>query len=662
MTAPNPHDSNPEYSLIVASLNRIRRRLWLTRLAERLALALASGAVVAVFLISARLLRERVPAGSSAVAVLPILIAAWLWFRTPRIDNAVLNPVLIRMGAVIAALLSLATVAVFSLPVWHSLPLWSFSVASLAAFALAAAASVRLVDTRTAAIFVDQQVGLKERVSTALEFLATDPTSALEASFRRPLVDSALVACTTVRTAPVGYARLDRRVYALAVTTLLAAGGLTLLNPLPAIASRNPQQIIIVQSATDLLAKKIKEIEEKKTTAEADANQKLEPLKLAIQDIKRGNMNPFEAAARLAEARGDLQKTSDALAAADKVQQALEAARNLDQLSQASEQMKQADLKSAGGEAGASQAKSEAQRNLDSSAESLGDKLNSGKMSAAEQKGLASDLKAAADKAKDDPQLQKSLEQAADAAKKGDGDSLSKNLSEAGARIGQQSAERKLSGQSLRDAMSACDGASNGLGGDEQSAKGGQQGSSQDNGGGDNGGQDGGQPGDSGGSQANSGGNQNPGQDGGGQPGGQQSAGGGANGQGGGKDGSNSQQVSAGGDSRVGGGGSTNFHGPSGPGDVHQGTEIHGTGTFVKLYAEKLVGTNGKQIKVSGAINPLGPSAGRMEVLGPADKTDKTIVEYDAARGAARARAMDDLSKDQIPPQYRDLIRNYYGK
>ena len=110
------------------------------------------------------------------------------------------------------------------------------------------------------------------------------------------------------------------------------------------------------------------------------------------------------------------------------------------------------------------------------------------------------------------------------------------------------------------------------------------------------------------------------------------------------------------------GNGSTNFNTPGGPGDVNQGREIGREGTFVKIYDENKVPTKGEQLKVSGKINPRGPDAGSMDIFGPADKNDKTIVEYTSERAAAKTKALDDLSKDEIPPQYRDLIRNFYEK
>jgi hypothetical protein len=65
---------------------------------------------------------------------------------------------------------------------------------------------------------------------------------------------------------------------------------------------------------------------------------------------------------------------------------------------------------------------------------------------------------------------------------------------------------------------------------------------------------------------------------------------------------------------------------------------------------------------VSGKINPLGAASGTQQILGQGDKGDPTIQTYDSQLPTARKRAMDDLQTQQIPPQYRDLIRNYYAQ
>ena len=171
MTSPRTAPVNPpEYDVIVSSLNKIRGRLWLMRLAERVALAIAVGTVVGVVLVCSRLVCERSVAGAMGIALVPLAGAAWLWMKSSRFNNVVLTPVLVRLAAVIIAVLCVATLALVSTSVLTQLPIWSIPAGAVAILSIAAAATVRVVDTRSAAIFVDQQIGLKERVSELIRY------------------------------------------------------------------------------------------------------------------------------------------------------------------------------------------------------------------------------------------------------------------------------------------------------------------------------------------------------------------------------------------------------------------------------------------------------------------------------------------------------------
>lgn len=169
------------------------------------------------------------------------------------------------------------------------------------------------------------------------------------------------------------------------------------------------------------------------------------------------------------------------------------------------------------------------------------------------------------------------------------------------------------------------------------------------------------------------GGQQQTGQQGGGQQGGGQQGGGqrgeGAGQSAGGQAGSGKQNGNNGqgngGTPQGSSGGSTNMHAPSGPGEygVHAiGRSVGGSESYVRVYDEQRTQTQGETEKVSGQINPLAPAAGTIHVLGQGEKSDPTIQTYESQLPAARKRAMDDLQTQQVPPQYRDLIREYYNK
>ncbi len=679
MTSPRTAPVNPpEYDVIVSSLNKIRGRLWLMRLAERVALAIAVGTAVAVVLVCSRLVCERSVPGAMGIALVPMIGAAWLWVKSPRFNNVVLTPVLVRLAAVIIAVLCVATLALVSTSVLAQLPIWSIPAGAVAILSIAAAATVRVVDTRSAAIFVDQQIGLKERVSTALEFIHTESGSALEDSFRRPLIFSALAACTEVRRARIGYSRLDRRVYALMVTGILAASGISLLTPLPAIAKRTPTSIQIVARNETKLLEAIKAQEKKFAEEHNDiAEKKIEPLKKAVEGIRNKNMDSVSATEAILKAGAEMKRDFEQGAASEKAMAALENANELNPFNKAASDLKDANLQ-ANATAGSGATQTPSQQKLDQETNALGDKLSSGKMSDQEKKKLAGNLRSAAEQAKGDPQLQSSLNQAADATEKGDGKGLSSAMKDAGARMGQMQAEHQLSGQALKDAMAAADDAAKGMSGmsaGEQQANsgasnpqgddnGGSQGSGNpggsDKGGDQSGNQQGNQQGNQGsGDQANgqdSGGSQDGSKPGdGNQPG----AGAGEAGQ---KGDGQAASGSGSGDDNDGGGGSTNIHGASGPGGKHHGNEIGREGTFVKLYESTPINSRGEQKKVSGKINPLKASGGSMDVQMQGDKTDGTIVPYNEQRENLRPKVMDDLQRQQIPPQYRDLIINYYEK
>ncbi len=500
------------------------------------------------------------------------------------------------------------------------------------------------MSARAAAIFVDQQVGLNERVATALEFLQN--TSEPRSAFEKPVIAAALVACRSLPKERVGYARAGPQLYAGAALAAVAALAICFLTPLPAAARNIRRPNIAVMEKGKKLEAILNELEHKKPPENAVAEKKLQPLKDTLADLRKGNMSPFEADARLAEEKEELQKEKDQMDAAERVEKALDNIKALDEVAKAGEQVKEANLKNANADGANSSGKPQANQAIKDAAKSVGDKMKNGGMSSDEKKKLADDLEHAAQQAGGDLELQHELQSAADAARKGDGDQLSNSLGAAGqarrnsgrmdrcrarrfvrrwkrstARRGREAGtlhnQRKAMGSSKvirrtrgnRSKMvpggKAHRAALNPVRGTPKAVKGVNRASSK------------------------------------------------AAKRAAGQSGGNPDSP---------GGGSTNLHAPSGPGDHLQGHPLGGTGEYVKVYDEKAIASQGKMEQVSGKINPLGAASGTQEILGQGDKADSTIQTYDSALPAAKKRALDDLQTQQIPPQYRDLIRNYYGQ
>jgi hypothetical protein len=640
-----PDTHYPEQRLIVRCLTVIRRRHFGVRLVERLALALQWSAAVALCLTGARLLREplsweSLPWCAMLLSLIPLAGAYWFYRNAATFQHLGLSTSLLRGTAILTALLAAAMLALLFLPIGRQIPVWSVPAATIIAFMILAAATTRMIDVRAAAIYVDQQIGLHERVSTALELLTTPPGSSPPSAFHAPVIASALDACQQVRTARIGYRRLDSRAYALAALVAIAAASLTLVPPAPAraVALRKPNTILVSKSKDlhDLL----QELEDKKLPNDKVTAEALKPLQNAVTRLQEGTMSQIESSALLSEAKAQLKREQEAMAAADKVQDTLKAMSSTKDLANAADALKRSEMQAAEGNTAGDQRQSAAEA-LKAAAGALADKMSSGKMSDAEKKELADKLQAAAGQAGADPQLQKDLQSAADAARNGNSRQLAQSMQSAGQRLGQQSAANQMSRQAMNRAMAEIDrmqGNGNqstmGQPGEQQAGSGqGQQGE--------------GRNGDSGGLASGN----TPG-----SSGGQQQPGGGAPGSG---QGPADVPMNNSGTS---GNGSTMMEARGSP-DRIQGQPLGGKGTFVRVYDSTSINTSGNQEKVGSHINPLqSPAVGTAEVLGAADKNDPTIRTYKDVLPDARQQAMDDMARQEYPPQYQEIIRQFYNE
>ncbi len=670
LTALSPLAARTEYRSILATLAGIRTRLYLTRLAERSTLALIVAALVGINLLFATFLFFRYPILAHVVAALPLVAApAALWVRFERKVPA--YPFAVALAAVAGTLAFLVLMHTSFRP---QIAPWMIPAGAAIACLAATLVTTRPVDTRASAIFVDHQVGLKERVSTALEWAGMQPASPLEDAFRGPLVQSAIAACKTVHGARVGYGRLDRRAYAVAATCIIAAIAATQLEPLPAPYHPAYHANIVAIRAGNGLEKALAAIQKEKPDEKVDPILQKNPadaLRPLATALKQGDMSNLEALGEVNKVRETL---ADALGKQDAGKLANEALAGSQsdaakRLTDASDALRDAQMKAAQGDAGAASALEAARQQMQDAANAAGNKLASGQMSAKEKADLKAALAGAAGKSGGDPQLKDALNRAAKAADGGNASDLAQGLQDAGNQMAKDGASSQLSGKELRDAMAAADSAASQLGG-----------SSEANAGGSNSGAgESGQPGSEGGAQANSGSGQQP--DGSGQRpggGGQQPAGGGdqAGGPaGGGQPPGGGESGAAGGgmasadtgssagngpmDPGDGGGGSTNFEGRSGPGGKHHGEEVGRAGQMVKLYEATPIANAGEAHQGSVVLNK-GAAAGTTEVKGVADRNTGSIVTYDSQLPALNQMVNDSLNRNQIPAQYRDLIHAYF--
>lgn len=655
----------PELQPIVACINRIRRRLWLVRLSEAATTALLLAALTSIFIVASRLLSERYRALSVIVALSPIILIAWAqwrhsyWLRfVPRFSNPL---------RIAAALLLVAHASMLFSRVYLTLPLWIAPAAAAVLLIAVALLRTRKASLREAAIFVDLQAGLREQVSTALEWANAEPPSPLEAAFRAPLLAAATQACATVRNAKVGYARLNRRVYGMTLLSVLVAGGMTLVNPLQAINRKSEKPNALVMAKAVALEEKIKEIEKAKLDLPKTDDSKLESIKTAITDLKRGDSSNLDAYTRMQNVRDEMQKELDQQTAAMKAQKALESTPSGQSLADATNKAR--DLMTQKGDQNSMEgARQKAGEAVSSAAKDAGDKLASGQMSPSEKKQLGDALKAAAGAAGGDKQLKESLENAGKALAQNDGKKLSEALSDAGNRMSEQMAENKLSGEALSEAIRSADAAARDLA-NNGSSESGSEGQTANSGGdkGDQGNQEGNQQADSqgGGGDQQNGGSQgsqasaapSAGQSGGAPGGGSESS------QAGGSKGDSSQSMasSGGGNGESKSGGSTNWQEKSGPGDESHDPTIGREGKFVKIYDETSIANRGKSDQVGARVDGRGRSAGDQETRSLADKSRTTIQDYGTQIHAAGKDAEEQLSRQQIPQQYRDVIRKYYA-
>ncbi len=701
---------NPQQRIILNLLERIQQRLWLTRLLERSAVTLAFGSVLAICLVLARWVLDWNLPLAVGLALVPALAAVVGLIGTARRNyrgrlfntmGYVFNrlPGEVRVLTVVCMALSFAAAIFLALPWADGVTMWMIAAVAAAVCLLAGFFTLPRISHRATAIFVDQQAGLKEKVATAFEWANVKSASTMEEGFRAPLLQSAVEACQKVQIARAGYARLDQRVYAITIATILGAAALTLLQPLQAQSHGTQHPLLVVSKASDTLADALAQLEKQHKDPNSTAEKLVkDPLRQLATTVNQSDddVSKLDKEMQIAQQEKEFKEMQERQDADEAAQKELSTEQALGNLAKAAEEMRQAEMQE--GQAGAGEAKAKAQKDIEQAAAEAGEKMSSGQMTAGQKEKLKTALAKAANDSKKDPQLKQSLEAAAKAVDKNDPKGLEKNMTAAGSRMGEQTGQKAMTKDELASAVKALDQAaqdmnSGGMSKAEQEAgqKGGNNGGSESaqNGGGDqNGAQSGdqnggqknadGQSGNQGNEEQSADGQQNgSGQQGSqsgqqaGQPGGQQSgqqngsdgqsASAGQGSQQSSKQGNGNGAMASGSSGESQGSGSTNLKEDGAPGSHNNGNKVGSVGTFVKIYGEKPIANSGSTNKVVGKINP-GGAVGTVDVQGMADKADGTLIDYSKELPAARQAAENAIAKDKIPPQYRDFIREYFDE
>ena len=622
-----------EQTVIQDCLGRIRRRLYVVRTAERAAIALLWGAVVGADLVLARYLTLRFPAYAILVGLVPAILVGAFWVGRMKYEmlRRVSLPFCIHAGSGLTV--GAVAVGIGAMVSGAGWPMWVYCAGPLVGFLVAAVAMGRVVTPQAAAIFVDQQAGLQERVSTAFELLNKPVTNVQVAMFQAPLVASAAEACREVRRARVGYARLDRRVYLASAVCMAAAVGVSFMQPLSALGAR--ARVTRVDAATAQAVTKVAamldELARRSESKNPATDPMLVPLETVLPALRNGELSKFEAMSALKEAQREYEKLKDKYESGNRAKEAMDKDAALKELAKAADDYRKALDKSREGKPGAAAELEQAKRDLEAAAKAAGDKLAG--MSAEERAKLEQTLKEAQAAAKGNAQLEKELGEAREAAKSGDGARLGDSLKNAGGEMGAQMAEGGANSPRVTDTVKAIEEAAKQMAGTGGGQQEGNQGPSDGQGN-----QNGEKNGE--GQQANKGGNP-----GGGEPGGE----GTSPGAGKGMQGTKGSEES------------TSLYAPSTSGTDPGTREIGGAGTMVRIYDPNPIATAGAQDQVKGNLDKTAATAGKMEYAGPADKGGAPLVPYEKMLDSIKKDALEQVEKGQIPPQYRDVVKAMYG-
>lgn len=645
--------TEPLHNRLVA----IRRQLLWWRAGERITQALAIAAFIVLPLLLANYLHPGHPFWAMLASLIPLPLAGAYWHWQSRLFPGRQRDVI---GAAILANLLALGMATFVTISTLMVPAYMLVLIVASLYIVLALTTLPQITLRDAAIFADAQANLPQTMATAyLNTEANTPHSELEESFQAAVRRRAYESLPKLKLPARAYARLDHRAYLTSGILMALAVSAAFIHPLQAPARGNGSGLApgLVAAPMQPLKQLLEAIDKDPAIANDPAvRDALTPVRAALKQANGSQpMSSLEAAARLQEARQALQDSQQRAESADAAADQLAGGESTKSLAAAARQMQQANEAAQRGDPDAAAKQQAAQKALDQAATEIGDKVASGQI--AERKELANKLASASQAAshgKEGGATKKALDSAAAAAGAGDGRKMAQSLKAAGESIGKDGGGggKTLSGAAAREALRELAEAAEKVQRDSAPA-GGQSGSPDAGGSGDSGqagsGSQGGQEAQNGGSDPSAAGGSKSGS------------------AAGGEDGTDGKSVSGGtGDTSppggTGGGGSTNLEGRSGPGDQFQGRQVGKQGTFVKVYGANAIDNKGPTGKATAPLDLRGNSGGSVPIMDAGDKQDGPLVDYSSQLPAARKLAEDAMSRQQIPPQYRELIRTYYEK
>lgn len=644
-------------------LTAIQRRLQFQRWLEQTTVALLIASLTTALVLLCRYLVAPYPWWSLLLSGLPLYLWALLYlphlaslsyFRQHRLAK-VYFPLATTLPLLWTALAILRPNLLLLFPAWY------IPIAISLFFLFTAFLVTPRITLRQAALFTDSVGQIPDQITSA--YLASNhpmpPTAdTLQGSFHSALLSDAFRQLSHVQLSYRSFTKLDHRYYL--ATALLMTGACWLLHfsPLLPPPVKSWDLHSLQPHTLHTLADTLKQMDNDPLLAnDPKVQEALNPIRAILKQADgQQQMSNLEASARLEETRkklDDLRRQNDDSDA----QATLEQNQSTKNLSQAINKMKQ-DM--AQQDTAVQKADSES---LKQATDQLGKALASGQMSESDQKNLSETLKKAADQLdkKSDPASKKAaqaMKDAAAAAQAGDSKKMQESLHEAGSQMASsQGSSGSSSGANAGNSGSSGSAAAKALKDLEaaeaqMSAEDKQPGGSSQSAQGDNG-SDGA---NSTGSQEASNGGNNAGQ---GDQGSQ--SGSGDNGASG--DGPSDSLANGEGQGDQGGPStphSTNLKAPSHAGGEWHSHEVGKTGTFVKVYESHAIANQGPMHKATSPLDPNGKSGGSVTIRSLGDNQQAPLQDYSSQLPAARKLAEDAINRQQIPPQYKEMVRSYY--
>ncbi len=490
--------------------------------------------------------------------------------------------------------------------------------------ALVIGALVRLarpIRLRDAAVYLDRQADLEERVATAYELMRAGNRGALT-----PLVlAQADEVCRKFRPGMIRYSRRLGREARYLVVGLVACGAVLFVPPLKTQAFVEEQDYRAHRrEAIEELTRAMERIEPKQLEGDEELQELMREMERTAETLRNSALAPERDLAEMARLKSEFEKERARREAErelrDKVREARKTAGMAQEL----------------GEAGRGQRRK------------LAEKMAEGSLSPEEERAMrrVADAAAKAADAAGDRKLAESAARVLDAVRSGEGsaESLSEdleNVAEASRRAaGRGSGEAQAREEKIARAIEAIDRAKRtaaGQGGGSTAASGGQPGKG-------------------------SGAGQGSAQKGGGGRHQTCPACGGSGKTASGKScpTCNGTGVVRGGRNASAGSGSTNLDRGSGPGGRSEQEEVNPEREWARIYRSRSIEHQNERKHVSGILDPQGPSAGKVTIRGGAAPDERARLTFRRSLEEAAKAREEAIEETRIPADMKDLVRRYF--